>query len=105
MTKGAARQGRMVSDLNADTQIGVGGWIEIVFISLVRARANSGSSRRATVPQFRRSACCGGAYRTEMAEFHRADLFRKWSRFPIMEWNLNFASRTKKYRTRVTKKP
>ena len=39
MTEGATRQGRMVSDLNADTQIGAAGWIEIVFISLVRARA------------------------------------------------------------------
>jgi hypothetical protein len=33
MTEGAAWQGGMVSDLNADAQIGVGRGIEIVFIN------------------------------------------------------------------------
>jgi hypothetical protein len=31
MTEGAARLGRMVSDLNGDIQMGAGGGIEIVF--------------------------------------------------------------------------
>jgi hypothetical protein len=36
MTESAAGQGRMVSDLNVDIQIGAEGGIEIVFIKLVR---------------------------------------------------------------------
>jgi hypothetical protein len=40
MTEGAARLGRMVSDLNGDIQMGAGGAIEIVFIKLVRGGSN-----------------------------------------------------------------
>jgi hypothetical protein len=36
MAEGAARQGRMVSDINADIKIGAGRGLEIVFINLVR---------------------------------------------------------------------
>jgi hypothetical protein len=74
MTEGAVGQGRVVSDLNADIQIGAGGGLETVFI---RARTNGGSNHRATVDQCDISTCYVGAYCTEIAESRRADLFRK----------------------------